>query len=101
MKIKKYIRSLDGQGPGWMVDKIEGLYINISNYDPLAGRSYISLPPELNNPMKALIRIKNKDTECFKWFHPRFINPTNSHPERINKQDKKIVSTLDYGGIMK
>ena len=30
----------------------------------------------------------------------RFLNPTNSHPERINKQDKKIASTLDYSGII-
>ena len=28
-----------------------------------------------------------------------FINPTNSHPEIINEQDKKIASTLDYRGI--
>ena len=49
--------------------------------------------------MKGLINIKNKDIECFKWFHIRFINPTNSHPERINKQDKKIADTLDYRGI--
>ena len=34
-----------------------------------------------------------------KWCHIRFINPTNSHPERINKQDKKIASSLDYRGI--
>ena len=27
------------------------------------------------------------------------IFPTNSHPERINKQDKKIDDTLDYRGI--
>ena len=49
--------------------------------------------------MKGLINIENKDTECFKWCHTRFINPTNSHSERINKQDKKIASTLDYRGI--
>ena len=34
-----------------------------------------------------------------KWCHIRFVNPTNSHPERINKQDKKIASSLDYRGI--
>ena len=33
------------------------------------------------------------------WCHIRFINPTDNHPERINKQDKKIASTLDYSGI--
>ena len=49
--------------------------------------------------MKSLINIKNKDIECFKWCHIRFINPANSHPERINKQDKKIASTLHYRGI--
>ena len=49
--------------------------------------------------MKGLIKLKNKDDECFKWCHIRFIYPTNNHPERINKQDKKIASTFDYRGI--
>ena len=76
------------------------IYIfKICNYDPLAGSSYIPLPPELNSPMKGLINLKNKDHKCFMWCHIRFINPTNSHPERINKQDKKIASNLDYRGI--
>ena len=49
--------------------------------------------------MKGLINIKNKDNECFKWCHVRFINSTNSHLERIKKQDKEIAKTLDYRGI--
>ena len=49
--------------------------------------------------MKGLINIKNKHIECFKRCHVGFLNPTNSHPERINKKDKKIASTLDYRGI--
>ena len=31
--------------------------------------------------------------------HIRSLNPTNSHPKRIIKEDKKIASTLDYRGI--
>ena len=46
--------------------------------------------------MKGLINIKNKDFKCFMWCHIRLINPTNSHPERINKIEKEIVSNLDY-----
>ena len=61
--------------------------------------SYISVPPELNNSIKGLLNIKNKDDECLKWCRIRFLNPTNSHPEKINKQDKKIAETLDYRGI--
>ena len=40
--------------------------IDISNYDPLAASSYIILPPELNNPKKGFINLKDKDNECFK-----------------------------------
>ena len=29
--------------------------------------------------------------ECFMWCHVRLINPANSHPERIKKQDKKTL----------
>ena len=78
-----------GLGSGWIIEKIEDINIDIANYDPLVGSSYIPLPPELNHPMKGLINLKNKDNECFKWCHIRLLNYTNNHPERINKQDKK------------
>ena len=78
---------------------IEGLYINTANYEPLSGSSYIPLPKELNNSMTGLINIKNKDLKCFMWCHIRLTNPTDSHAERINKQDTKIASTLDCSGI--
>ena len=32
--------------------------------------------------------------------HVRLINPTNSHPERTNKQDKKIAANLNYSEIV-
>ena len=70
--------------------------VNVANYDPLVGRSYIPLPPELNNSMKGLNNLKNKDIECFKWCHVRFINPESRNSDRINKEDKKIAKTLDY-----
>ena len=78
-----------GLRSGWIIDKIEDINIDIANYDPLAGSSYITLPPELNNSVKGLINFKNKDDECFKWCHVRFINPQNKNPERTKKQDKK------------
>ena len=82
-----------------MIDKVEGLYINTANYEPLSASSYFPLPKELNNSMKGLINIKNKYLKCFMWCHIRLVNPTINHPERINKQDEKIASTLDYSGI--
>ena len=87
------------ESPGWIIDKVESFYINIANYEPLSGSSYIPLHKKLNNPMKGLINIKNKDLKCFMWCPIRLINPTNNHPERMYKQDKKISSALDCSGI--
>ena len=87
------------EGSGWVIDKIEGLYINVANYEPLLGGSYISLPKALNNSMKGLINLKNKDDKCFMWRHVRRINPQNRNAERINKQDKEIAANLNYSDI--
>ena len=59
--------------------------MDIANYKPLAGSNYIPLPPELNNSMKGLINLKNKDYKWFKSCHVRFINPKNKDPYRIKK----------------
>ena len=49
------------EGSGWIIDEIKGLYINISKYEPLLGGSYIPLQEALNNSLKGLINLKNKD----------------------------------------
>ena len=97
--LKHRVEFYSNEGSGWTIDKIENIWINIGNYDPLIGSSYFPLPPELYNSMKGLINTKNKDDECFTWGDVRFSNPINIHPERINKKDKEIAKTLDYRGI--
>ena len=87
------------EGSGWVIDRIESHYINVTTYTPLHGSSYIELPTELKNPKKGLINIKNKDDECFRWCHIRRLNPQTEHPERIKKEDKKMVNELNYDGI--
>ena len=74
---------------GWVMDEIKGLYINISNYEPLLGGSYIPLPKAVNNSMKGLMNPKNKNHKCFIWCYIRLINPQNRNAEITNKPDKK------------
>ena len=83
----------------WTIDQIDGLYINTSKYEPLSGNGYIPLTEKLRHSRKRLINLQNKDHKCFMWCHVRLINPTNSHPERIKKQDKKIAANLNYSYI--
>ena len=87
------------EGLGWVTDRIDNHYTNVTLYKPLNGSSYIELPTELRNPKKGLINIKNQDNDCFRRCHIRMVNPTNKHPERVKKEDKEMIEKLDYSGI--
>ena len=73
--------------------------MNISFYGPLIGSTYIKLPDKLKNSMKGLINIKNNENKCFLWCHIRHLNLVKTHPERITKEDKKMINDLDCEGI--
>ena len=87
------------EGSGWVTDRIDSHYINGTLYKPLNGSSYIELPTELRNSKKGLINMKNEDEECFRWCHIRHLNPQIKYPERIKKEDKKMINELNYDGI--
>ena len=87
------------KGSGWMIESIDGKYVNISAYSPLIGSTYIEFPSGLRNSEKGLINIKNNDNKCFLWFHIRHLNFVEKNPQRITKNDKEMISKLDYEGI--
>ena len=53
------------EGSGWIVESVQSQYVNISDYSPLEGSTYIELPDKLKNPMKGLINIKSNDNKSF------------------------------------
>ena len=87
------------EGSGWVIDRIDSHYISVTLYKPLNGSSCIELPTELSNSKKGLIKMKNKDEECFRWCHIRHLNPQIKYPDRIKKEDKKMINELNYDGI--
>ena len=87
------------EGSGWVINRIDSHYINVTLYKPLNGSSCIELPMELRNPKKGSINIKNKDDKCFRWCHSRHLNLQTEHPERIKKGDKQMINELNYDGI--
>ena len=89
-----------GKGSGWITDSVIDDTISISNYNPLAGSSYIKLPKELDHPIKGLINIQNTDdNECFKWCLDRYLNPADHNPRRITKDDKDFAKRIDFKDI--
>ena len=102
LNMSKIINVIDkwvSEGSGWVIDRIDSHYLNVTLYKPLNGSSYIELPTELRNSKKGLINMKNKDEQCFRWCHIRHLNPQTRYPERIRKEDKKMINELNYDGI--
>ena len=65
-RIANLINGSSGGGSGWFFYKIIKLELHIVSYRPLRGNTWIPLPKELADK-KAIINMKNKDNECFKW----------------------------------
>ena len=102
MSSQEILNTIDkwvSEGSGWVIDRIDSHYLNVTLHKPLNGSSYIELPLELRNSKKGLINMENKDEECFRWCHIRHLNPQTKYPERIKKEDKNMIEKLDYSGI--
>ena len=90
------------EGSGWIIESINGEYVNISMYSPLIGSSFVELPDKLKNSKKGLINSKNNDNKCFLWVHVRHSNLMSKNPNRITKEDQELVSRLlvdNYEGV--
>ena len=94
-KIQQWI----SEGSGWTIQSVDSHFINVVQYRPLKGSSYIPLPKKLQNSAKGLINLKNEDNECFRWCHIRHLHPQDKDPQRIKKTDKQYIEKLDYTDI--
>ena len=86
-------------GSGWLVESINGHFINIVIYNPLRGNSYIPLPKELRHGGEVLVNSKNKDNECFRLCHVHQLNPQEVHARNFKKSDRKMAQELNYQGV--
>ena len=98
-KILNMIAQWISEGSGWTIESVDNHYLNIVQYQPMKGSSYIKLPQELRHHRKGLINMKNDDNECFRWCHIRYLNPQDKYPQRIKKSDKEYINQLDYSEI--
>ena len=97
-RIANLINGSSGGGSDWIFYKIIKLELHTASYRPLRGSTWIPLPKELADK-KAIINMKNKDNKCFMWNVLRALNPTNNHPERIDKELVEKEDTLNMKGI--
>ena len=58
-QILNFVAKWISEGSGWTIESVDNHYLNIVEYQPMKGSSYIQLPQELKNPKKGLINMKN------------------------------------------
>jgi len=68
--------------------------LSVANIKEIQGSSYIDLP-FINT---ALVNVKNRDMECFKWAILSALHPVNDHCDRVSKY-RPYENTLDFTGI--
>ena len=69
------------EGSGLTISSVDNHFVNLTQYQPLKGGSYLELPTELKHPNKGLINLQNKDDCCFAWCHVRHLNPQEKTPK--------------------
>ena len=98
-RVLENLATFQMRGSNWVFETIDSLELHTVKYEPLSGSSYIPLPKKLLTK-KAIINMKNKDDECFKWCVTRALNPVNEHAERITKElRKQSEEHLRWDGI--
>ena len=97
-KIMESMAAFQMLGSNWKFSRVEKLDISTIAYKPLKGSSYIKLPGYLANK-KAIINMKNKDNQCFKWCVTRAMNPVKKDQEQITNKLKEQSTLLNWNGI--
>ena len=65
-EVRGEIEAWSQRGSGWVVDEILEAFINVAQYQPLNGGSYMLLPEKLKSK-KAVLNMQNRDNMCLRW----------------------------------
>ena len=63
-RILNIIAQWISEGSGWTIESVDNHHLNILQYKPMNGSSYIKLPQELRNSAKGLINMKKWTTNA-------------------------------------
>ena len=96
--IEEKFQNFKENGSNWKFERVNHLDIQITQFIPLRGTSWIPLPKQLSNK-KAIINMKNEDNECFKWCVTRAFFPAKKNLERIDKNLRENSKRINWTGL--
>lgn len=98
-KLYKSMDEFQGEGSGWILDTILKMEVNVAEYIPIQGSSYVPLPKKLEQK-KAILNIHNSDQRCFLWSVLAGIHPVHrkDHANRVSNYSP-YVNEINLTGI--
>ncbi|XP_058029287.1 uncharacterized protein LOC131193286 [Ahaetulla prasina] len=94
--IQKMLENWIQRGSGWVIERVQTLWLNIARYQPFQGGSYISQSSVVRNT-KAVINVKNKGDHSLRWALRSALFPAEDHVDRPSKYPTQ--DGLDFKGI--
>ena len=96
--IEERIQNFNQRGSNWRFERIISLDIQLTDFIPLRGSSYIPLPKKMVGK-RAIINMKNGDNQCFKCCVTRALFPVVRDSERISKNLRKHSEEINWEGM--
>ena len=97
-EVKGEIEAWSERGSGWIMDKILKAFINVAQYQPMRGGSYMVLPTKLKNK-RAILNIQNRDNQCLRWAIRAALFPAPIGRNPIRTSSYPTEDGLDFAGI--
>lgn len=93
------ISNFEKKDSGWSLKLIKYLDMNINQFNPLRGSSYIDLPHDIK-VKKGIINVQNYDHECLKWAILSALYPVKDSSQRVSSyikhQNKLNFSDISF-----
>ena len=97
-EVKGEIEAWSQRGSGWVIDEILEAFINVAQYQPLHGGSYMPLPKKLQNK-KAIIIVQNRDNRCLRWALRAALFPATYGAKVTRTSSYPTEDGLNFTGI--
>ena len=97
-RAKGEIEGWSAKGSGWVLERIMLAYVNVARYQPLRGGTYLDLPQKLKSK-KAIINVKNRDSECLKWALRAALYPAPNGKNPNKPGSYQVNDGINYEGI--
>ena len=84
-------------GSGWVLEENHALVLEMIEYAPIGGSSYLELPVDISHT-KAVINIQYEDQQCFMWSILSALFPALKDAQRISKY-QDYTQELNFSGM--